>query len=341
MPEKPKHIMLAHGGGGQLTAELIAQVILPTMGGQNPAGLTDAATFQADGQSIVFTTDSYVVQPLEFPGGDIGKLAVCGTINDLAVSGARPVALSMGLILEEGLEIGVLERVLHSAAAVCRQRGVSVVTGDTKVVERRGGEPGLYINTAGVGEPLEGAELGFARVEGGDAVIVSGPLGQHGLAVMIRRKGLSIASTLQSDCAPLHGLVADLVEAVGPALKWMRDLTRGGLAATLSELSSATGRNIRIRQTRLPTDPSAVAAAEMLGLDLLSIANEGKLAAVVSAAAAETAVAVLRSHAIARQAAVIGHVGDRGELPMVEMVTRAGGVRIVQMPYGEDLPRIC
>ena len=337
---QPTHILLAHGGGGQLSAELVRDVILPAIGGQDPAALCDAARIGVRGGAIGFTTDSYVVQPLEFPGGDIGKLAVCGTINDLAVSGCQPVALSLALVLEEGLEIELLRRVLGSAGRTAREAGVAIVTGDTKVVERRG-EPGLYINTAGVGEPLEGAELGFARVEGGDAVIVSGPLGQHGLAVMIRRKGLSIASTLQSDCAPLHGLVADLVEAVGPALKWMRDLTRGGLAATLSELSSATGRNIRIRQTRLPTDPSAVAAAEMLGLDLLSIANEGKLAAVVSAAAAETAVAVLRSHAIARQAAVIGHVGDRGELPMVEMVTRAGGVRIVQMPYGEDLPRIC
>jgi hydrogenase expression/formation protein HypE len=281
-----------------------------------------------------------VVQPLEFPGGDIGKLSVCGTINDLAVCGARPVALSLALVLEEGLEMDLLRRVLVSAGQAARDAGVPVVTGDTKVVERRG-QPGMTINTAGVGAVLPGAKLSFARVRTGDALILSGALGQHGLAVMCRRKGLSIAPTLASDCAPLDGLATDLIERLGPKVKWMRDPTRGGLAAALADLSAAAGRNIEIRQQAIPTDPTALAAAEMLGLDLLTVANEGKLLAVVSADAAAGAVKVLRRHRLARRAAVIGQVGQNARLPLVEMITRAGGRRVVQMPYGEELPRIC
>jgi hydrogenase expression/formation protein HypE len=289
---------------------------------------------------MMFTTDSYVVEPLEFPGGDIGKLSVCGTINDLAVCGARPVALSLALVLEEGLEMDLLRRVLVSAGQAARDAGVPVVTGDTKVVERRG-QPGMTINTAGVGTVLPGAKLSFARVRTGDALILSGALGQHGLAVMCRRKGMSVAPTLASDCAPLDGLAADLIERLGPKVKWMRDPTRGGLAAALADLSAGAGRNIEIRQQAIPTDPTALAAAEMLGLDLLTVANEGKLLAVVAADAAAPAVKILRRHRLARRAAVIGSVGENAGVPLVEMITRAGGRRIVQMPYGEELPRIC
>jgi hydrogenase expression/formation protein HypE len=334
------HIMLAHGGGGQLTAELIREVILPAVGGQDPGALTDAAAVRVPGGRAVFTTDSYVVQPLEFPGGDIGKLAVCGTINDLAVSGARPLALSLALVLEEGLEVAVLRRVLASAGEAAKAAGVTIVTGDTKVIQRRG-EPGMTLNTAGIGVQLTGSALGFKRVRAGDVVILSGPLGQHGMAVMCRRKGLNIAADLQSDCAALHNLTGALLAALGRQVKWMRDPTRGGLAATLADLADATHRNIRIQQTCIPVDPTARAAAEMLGLDLLSSANEGKLVAVVAAVAADRAIQILRADPLGRQAAIIGHVGKPDELPLVEMSTPAGGTRILQMPYGEDLPRIC
>ncbi len=343
-----KKILLAHGGGGQLTAELIAEVILPAIGGQDASSLNDAATVAVGGGQVVFTTDSYVVQPLEFPGGDIGKLSVCGTINDLAVSGAKPVALSMALILEEGLEVSLLCRILTSAGQAAKDAGVTIVTGDTKVVERGKGQPGITINTAGVGVPLAGANLGFERVEEGDAVLLSGPLGQHGLAVMARRGGLGVAAarkghyvSLQSDCAAIHGLTSAMIETLGSKVKWMRDPTRGGLAATLAELSAATGRNIEIRETDIPLDPTAHAVAEMLGLDLLNVANEGKLVAVIASDAAEKAVEILADHEIARSSAVIGTVGQSDDVPLVEMLTHAGGRRIVQTPYGQDLPRIC
>ena len=335
-----KHILMAHGGGGQLTAELVAEVILPALGGQDPAALADAAEVQADGGRIVFTTDSYVVQPLEFPGGDIGKLAVCGTVNDLAVSGAKPIALSMALVLEEGLEIDLLRRILASAARAACDAGVTIVTGDTKVIERRG-EPGMTINTAGVGAPLAGGRLGFDRVGDGDVIVLTGPLGLHGLAVMCQRKGLSIATSLESDCAAIHGLTTALIDALGEQVHWMRDPTRGGLAATLAELASAAGRDVEIRQLDIPSHPTATAAAEMLGLDLLTTANEGRLVAVVAAEAVEQAIATLAGLEAAPAPAVIGSIGESAEMPLVEMVTRAGGRRVVQMPYGEELPRIC
>jgi len=323
-----------------LTAELIAEVILPAIGGQDATALTDAAEVAWGADRVVFTTDSYVVQPLEFAGGDIGKLAVCGTVNDLAVAAARPVALSMSLVLEEGLEIELLRRVLVSAGEAARRAGVTIVTGDTKVIDRRG-EPGMTINTAGIGAPLPGGEVGFRHVGAGDALVLTGPLGLHGLAVMCRRKGLSIASSLESDCQAIHELTAALLEALGPRVHWMRDPTRGGLAATLVDLAQATGRNVEVRQRAIPTDPAATVAAEMLGLDLLNVANEGRLVAVVEAAAAEQAVNILAAHEAAPAPVIIGNVGEATDMPLVEMVTAAGGRRIVQMPYGEDLPRIC
>jgi len=337
-----EHIQLAHGGGGQLTAELIERVILPALGGQEPGRLTDSAVL-ALGENVAFTTDSYVVQPLEFPGGDIGKLAVCGTINDLAVAGAVPKALSVAMVIQEGLEISLLRRILVSAGLAARDAGAAVVTGDTKVVGRDACD-GLIINTAGVGEMLPEAQLGFDCICAGDRVVLSGPLGEHALAVMSRRKGLSFTAELQSDCAAIHELTAALVRELGPALRFMRDPTRGGLAATLAEISAATGRDIEIQEAAIPVNRTALAAAEMLGLDLLAAANEGKLVAVVAGDAAEQARAILAGHDIARRAAVIGTIADAGQhgAPgLVEMITRVGGRRIVQMPYGEELPRIC
>ncbi len=327
-----------------MSAELIEEVILPALGGEQRSNvLADAAVISLSGQGeIAFTTDSYVVQPLEFPGGDIGKLAVCGTINDLAVMGAKPTALSLALVLAEGMEIAKLRQYLTSAGQAAREAGVSIVTGDTKVVQR-GGVDSLIINTAGVGEILSQARLGFDRIEDGDAILLSGPLGEHGLTIMCLRKHLSLSSELASDCAAVHELTTELIDRLGAGVHWMRDPTRGGLAATLADLSRATGRDIEIDQAAIPINRTARAASEMLGLDLLTIANEGKLVAVVSAEAAEQAKAILSVQPIAEHAAIIGKVGrvdDRGG-GVVEMITTIGGRRIVQMPYGEELPRIC
>lgn len=320
---------------------MIEQVILPALGGpQNAGRLTDAALLTSAGGDLAFTTDSYVVQPLEFPGGDIGKLAVCGTINDLAVAGAAPKALSMALVLEEGLEMDLLRRVLASAGRAADQAGVPVVTGDTKVVQR-GGVDGMVINTAGIGEVHTGCQLGFDRIAEGDAIVLSGPLGEHALAVMSKREGLSFSVELESDCGALHCMTAALIEQLGADVHFMRDPTRGGLAATLVEISEATGRDVEIRQDAIPVNRTARAAAEMLGLDLLSTANEGKLVAVVSEAAAAKAVEILTAFDLADRPAVIGQVGPPAGNPLVEMVTPIGGRRVVQMPYGEDLPRIC
>ncbi len=335
-----QRIQLAHGGGGQLTAELVREVVLPALGGQDPAALTDAAVLVAGSGKLAFTTDTYVVQPLEFAGGDIGKLAVCGTINDLAVAGAEPMALSLGMVIQEGLEIALLRRILCSAGAAARAAGIKVVTGDTKVVERSACD-GLIINTAGVGRLLEAAQIGFDRITPGDRIVLSGPLGQHGLAIMSQREGLTFATQLASDCAAIDGLTASLINGLGDQVRFMRDPTRGGLAAVLVEIASAAGCGIEIEEPAIPLDTTARAAAELLGLDLLTVANEGKLVAVVAAEAAEQAVAILRDQEIAATAAAIGTVGPKHDNPLVEMLTTAGGRRVVQMPYGEELPRIC
>jgi hydrogenase expression/formation protein HypE len=336
-----EHIQLAHGGGGELTAELVEGVILPALGGpQRPGRLADAAIVPAGGIKFAFTTDSYVVQPLEFPGGDIGKLSVVGTVNDLSVVGAKPLAISLALVVREGLEIVLLRRLLESAGRAAREAGVSIVTGDTKVVER-GASDGLVINTAGIGLIGERAALGFERVRTGDRIILSGPLGEHGLAVMSRRRGLSFSAELVSDCASLAPLTAALLDSLGENVHFMRDPTRGGLAAVLADLAEGTGRNVEIEEASIPVNRTARAAAEMLGLDLLAAANEGKLVAVVAASAAEEAVEVLMRHAIAAQAAIVGTVGRPSGSPLVEMTTSIGGRRILRRPYGEELPRIC
>ena len=322
-----------------MTAELIEQVILPALGGQTAGELTDAARLGEIGP-VALTTDSYVVQPLEFPGGDIGKLAVCGTINDLAVSGAEPVALTFSLVLAEGLSIDLLTRVLASAGETARAAGVDIVTGDTKVLPR-GALDGMVINTAGVGRINAKADLGFGRIESGDAIVLSGVLAEHGLAVMSQREGLAFATELKSDCAALHELTAALIDELGADLRFMRDPTRGGLAATLVDVARACGRNVEISEADLPGHPTVRAAADMLGLDVLTVANEGKLVAVVAGAAADRAVEVLRRFELASSAAAIGRIGPASDSFLVEMITSVGGRRVVQMPYGEELPRIC
>ncbi|NLH18031.1 MAG: hydrogenase expression/formation protein HypE [Phycisphaerae bacterium] len=343
MKDESKPILLAHGGGGRLTAELVDRMILPKFRNDTLSKLTDAAQLELESTSVSFTTDSFVVQPLEFPGGDIGKLAVCGTVNDLVVSGTRPVALSLGLIIEEGFDQNRLDTILASAAEAARQANVSIVAGDTKVVEK-GAADGLFINTSGIGVRMKGANVGFDRIKPGDGILINGTLGDHGMTIMSLRKGIQFDSPIQSDCAVLSDLIGRLVDRLGEQIHFMRDPTRGGLAATLNEIVTATGLDLLIEETALPIQPTVQAAADMLGFDLLNIANEGKVVAVVAPDAVDRAMKIFRDHSLGRQAACVGRVNPRTEgAPngLVEMVTRIGGRRIVQMPYGRDLPRIC
>jgi hydrogenase expression/formation protein HypE len=337
-------IVIAHGGGGELMGRLIREHLLPPLANERLAALTDAAVLPWRNGELVFTTDSYVVTPLEFPGGDIGRLAVAGTVNDLAVMGAEPIALSLGLILEEGLSLELLDRIVASMATTAREAGVEIVTGDTKVIEHRhaaapgrGGE--LFVNTAGIGRLRPGAPLGLARVQPGDAILVNGCIAEHGLAVMSVRSGIEFESSLRSDAAPLNGLIAGVLNR-GTDVKFMRDATRGGLAGVLADISEGARVSIEIEETRVPLTPTARHAAEMLGLDPLTVANEGKCVLVVAARHANTALAAFRAHPLGAHAAVIGRVIDT-QPALVELVTRAGGRRVVQRPYGEELPRIC
>ena len=331
-------ILLAHGGGGLLTRQLIEQVFLPHLGNQSLHALDDAALLDVQAGRLAFTTDSYVVSPLFFPGGDIGKLAVCGTINDLAVKGAKPLWMSLGLILEEGLPLADLQRVAESLGRWARSVGVSVVTGDTKVVER-GRCDGLYVNTAGIGRIIIPFELGPNRICPGDSVIVSGFLGDHGIAILSLRSGLSFLADVISDCAPLWGLV-DQVLAAGHPVHAMRDLTRGGLAAALCELAESSGLGIWVHEDCLPVRDPVRGACSLLGLDPLAIANEGKLVLFCPSNVAEEVLAVLRGDSLGADSAIVGEVSPTPP-GLVVLKSSIGGERIVDMPIGEDLPRIC
>lgn len=333
------HVVLAHGGGGELTRQLLAERIIPKLANDLLAPLADSAVIDAPPGKLCMTTDAFVVQPLEFAGGDIGRLAVCGTVNDLVVMGAKPLALSLAMVLEEGLDLAVLDRVMDSIAASAKQAGVKIATGDTKVVEQHSAG-GMTITTAGIGTLPAGMPPDATTITAGDAIIVSGLLAEHGLAVMIARKGLGISTTLASDVAPLGGLV-DAMIASGGQVKFMRDPTRGGLAGLLADLSEQTGRNIEIDEQAVPLSPAARHASELLGLDPLTIANEGKVVAVVAAEDAEKVLAACHSHPLGRDAAIAGRIGETNDWPLVELLTAAGGRRIVQRPYGEELPRIC
>jgi hydrogenase expression/formation protein HypE len=331
-------IVIAHGGGGELTAQLLREHVINVLGNPTLNSLTDGAVLGPHDGNLVMTTDSFVVQPLEFSGGDIGRLAVCGTVNDLAMMGAKPIALSLGLILEEGLPIAVLDRVVASIAAAAEEAGTCIVTGDTKVIERRGGD-GLLINTAGIGRQIDGVRLGSDRIAPGDAVVISGRIAEHGLAIMSRREGLEFASTLVSDVTPLNGLVAAIL-ASGADVKFLRDPTRGGLAGVLADVSQETSLSLEVDEGAIPISRTARHAAEMLGLDPLSVANEGKLVAIVAAGDAEKVVAACERHPYGVNAAVIGTITG-SQPPLAELITEAGGRRVVQKPYGEELPRIC
>jgi hydrogenase expression/formation protein HypE len=337
---REKHITLSHGSGGKAMHDLLEAVFLRAFDNPLLATREDQAVFEFDGGTrIAFTTDSYVVKPLFFPGGDIGKLAVHGTINDLAVSGAEPLFLSAGFILEEGLEIEVLERVVASMQAAAEEAGVPIVTGDTKVVER-GKADGLYINTAGVGVLRHRARLSAANARPGDVVLVSGPVGDHGTAVLIARGELELESDLESDTAPLHRLVAALLDAVPEGVRALRDATRGGVATVLVELALRSETCMVLDETAVPVRPEVRGACEILGLDPLYVANEGKLVAVVAPEVADAALAALRGDSLGSGAAIIGEVKAE-PAGMVFLRTVSGGTRVVDMLAGEQLPRIC
>lgn len=338
--------MIAHGGGGELMGRLIREHLLGPLDNETLRTLTDGALLPRPDGELVLTTDSYVVTPLEFPGGDIGRLAVAGTVNDLAVMGARPTALSLGLILEEGLPLEVLDRIVRSVADTAREAGVPVVTGDTKVIERRRGPnddsaalEGLFINTAGVGCLRRGVRLGLQRIVPGDTILVNGPIAEHGLAIMSVRSGIEFESHLQSDAAPLNGLLGDVLDS-GADVKFMRDATRGGIAGVLADISEAQALSIEIEEQQVPLSPAARHVAEMLGFDPLSVANEGKCVIVVAEPDTDKVLDACRQHPLGQDAAVIGRVVERTP-PLVELITRIGGRRVVQRPYGEELPRIC
>ena len=330
-------ILLAHGSGGKLTHELVEKTFLQAFANPILAKLDDSAVFNLSGK-LAFTTDSYVVNPIFFPGGDIGKLAVCGTVNDLAMSGAKPLYLSLSFILEEGLPQDELTRIVDSIQKAAEEAGVEIVTGDTKVVHR-GSADKLFINTAGVGLVPEGVNISGSNAKPGDKVILNGPIGDHGIAVLSQREGLSFSTRLKSDCAPLAGLVADML-AASPNIHCLRDPTRGGLATALNELARGSRVGIRIEEEKIPIREEVLAACEMLGFDPLYVANEGKLVAIVPAEDAEKVLKAMQGNRYGREATIIGEV--REENPgRVVMRTRLGASRIIDMLTGDLLPRIC
>jgi hydrogenase expression/formation protein HypE len=336
-------INMAHGSGGKAMRDLIQDVFVEAF--DNPAlnALEDQAVFSlaslaTHGDRLAFTTDTYVVDPLFFHGGDIGTLAVAGTVNDLAMSGAKPLYLSCGMVLEEGLEVELLRRVVASMKRVAAEAGVTIVTGDTKVVER-GSADKLFINTAGVGIVPRGVEISASRAQVGDVVIVNGYLGDHGTAILIARNLLALSSDIASDCQPLASLVAAMLQAC-PDIHCLRDATRGGVATVLNEFAQSSNVAIRLREAELPLREEVKGACEILGLDPLYMANEGKLVAVVPRDAAAAVLAAMRAHPAGADAAIIGEVGER-PAGIVVLQTAFGGERIVDMLVGEQLPRIC
>jgi hydrogenase expression/formation protein HypE len=332
-------IVMGHGGGGKLGNELVEHLFLPAF--RNPAleNLGDAAVLDLPAGRVAMSTDSFVVQPLFFPGGSIGELAVNGTVNDLSVSGAEPKFLSASFILEEGFPLAQLAAIVDDMAKAAATAGVQIVTGDTKVVERGHGD-GCYINTAGIGVLRPGIQVGPHRAQAGDAILVSGTIGDHGMAIMSVREGLEFESQIRSDCASLNGLIAEVLQAVGPAVHAMRDPTRGGLASTLNEIAQSSGVGMEIDEPSLPVRPQVQSACELLGLDPVYVANEGKVVFFVAPEAAEQVLQVLHSHPLGREAARIGRV--TAEHPrMLVARTAMGANRVIPTQIGEQLPRIC
>lgn len=330
-------ILLAHGSGGKLAHELVEKGFVKALSNPLLDKLDDSAVFDLSGR-LAFTTDSYVVSPIFFPGGNIGKLAVCGTVNDLAMSGAKPLYLSLSLIIEEGLLLDELSKIVDSVQETAKEAGVKIVTGDTKVVNR-GGADRLFINTAGVGIIPDGVNITGSNAKPGDKVILSGTIGDHGIAVLSQREGLSFSTLLESDCAPLGSLVAKMLE-ISPNIHCLRDPTRGGLATTLNELAKQSKVSIRIEEENIPVREEVLAACEMLGFDPLYVANEGKLVAIVPAKDAAKVLKTMQGNRFGKDASIIGEVV--AEHPgRVVMKTRLGTSRIVDMLVGDLLPRIC
>jgi hydrogenase expression/formation protein HypE len=332
-------IVMGHGGGGKLGNELVEHLFLPAFRNPELENLGDAAVLDVGGARLAMSTDSFVVRPLFFPGGSIGELAVNGTVNDLAVSGAEPKFLSASFILEEGLAIDQLAAIVDAMAKAAATAGVKIVTGDTKVVERGHGD-GCYINTAGVGLLRPGISVGPRHAMPGDAILVSGTIGDHGMAILSVREGLEFESQIRSDCAALNGMIADVLAAVGPAVHTMRDPTRGGLASTLNEIALASNIGIAIDETALPVRPEVQAACELLGLDPVYVANEGKAVFFVAPEAADRALEVLRAHPLGKDAALLGHATTEHKRMLVAR-TAMGATRVIAPMIGEQLPRIC
>jgi len=331
-------VEMSHGAGGRDMADLIRRLFVRAFDNPHLSGEEDQAVLSLPAGRLAVSTDGYVVSPLFFPGGEIGTLAVNGTINDVAMGGAMPIGLSASFVLEEGMPLADLQRVVTSMAEASRAAGVPVVTGDTKVVER-GKADGVFITTTGFGQVRDGVTISARNARPGDKVLLSGMMGDHGVAVMATRAGFDLETDIRSDCAALHGLVAALLDAA-PGVRALRDPTRGGLAAVLNEIADASGVGIAIREDDLPVRPEVAGACELLGLDPLYVANEGKLVAIVPPEAADHAMAALRGHPLGRDAAITGEV-RADENRFVEMTTSFGGARIVDWIAGEQLPRIC
>ncbi len=343
-----KNIVLGHGSGGKLTADLIGKIFLPAFANPILDKLDDQAVLQINGARLAFTTDAFVVTPIFFPGSDIGQLAVNGTVNDLAMSGARPLYLAAAFILEEGLPAEDLRRIVESMGAAAHEAGVQLVTGDTKVVNRGKGDQ-IFITTTGIGVIERPVNISASRARPGDKIILSGYIGDHGMAIMSRRENLEFEGAIESDCAALHGLVTAMLDAceslagtqrADHPIHCLRDPTRGGVATTLNEIASQSKAGMLLREPLIPVRESVKGACEILGLDPLYVANEGKLVAIVTAEAADAVLQGMREHPLGRDAVVIGEVVSE-HAGMVRMETGVGGTRILDVMFGEQLPRIC
>ncbi len=332
------NIVMGHGGGGKLSHDLVTHLFAPLFDNPMLAPLNDQAVFTLDGARLAFTTDSFVVKPIFFPGGDIGELAVNGTVNDLAMSGAKPLYLSAGFLLEEGFSLDDLTRVTHSMAEAAKRAGVQIITGDTKVVEQGHGD-GIYINTAGIGAVPAGVDIAAANARAGDAILLSGPVGLHGIAILSQREGLTFDAQIASDCAPLNDMVARML-GVTSNIHALRDPTRGGLASTLNEIAEAAHIGVEIDERAVPVPRDVAAACEMLGLDPFYVANEGKLVAFLAPELASRILDAMRAHPLGKDAAIIGQA-VREHPGMVIARTPIGATRVVDMMIGEQLPRIC
>lgn len=333
-----ERIQMAHGSGGKLSHDLVKTIMWPAFANDILGAMHDGAQFTINGARLAFSTDSYVVKPLFFPGGDIGKLAVCGTVNDVAMNGAVPLYLSAGFILEEGFPIESLKRIVASMQRAAAEAGVYIVTGDTKVVEK-GAVDGIYINTAGIGQIMDGIEIAGQNARPGQDIILNGYLGEHSLAVMSERHGLEFPQTVMSDCAPLNGLVAELLTAV-PQIAVLRDPTRGGLATTLNEIASQSQVGIMLDESSIPVSPAVQAACDILGFDPLYLANEGKMIVFVDKEYTTEVLRIMQLHTYGHEARVIGEVVSK-PVGQVGLRTLIGGVRLLDMLIGDQLPRIC